>query len=144
MDFRYSVALIPDAQDGGYVVTCRDLPEAITQGDSIEEALAEAADCLEEAVAGRIDDHKPIPFPSRTEPGEYWVAVPIQTALKATLYLAMREANIGLDELAKRLGMVKENAAELLDPRHGCETGILEKALAAVGKRVALEVFEAA
>lgn len=41
-----TVKLTPDKDDGGYVVTCRDLPEAITQGDTREEALSEAADCL--------------------------------------------------------------------------------------------------
>ena len=46
------------------MVTCRDLPEAITQGETREEALAEAADCLEEAIAARIDDGRDIPSPS--------------------------------------------------------------------------------
>jgi antitoxin HicB len=54
--FTHTVKLKFDKDDGGYVVTCRDLPEAITQGDTREEALAEAADCLEEAIASRIDD----------------------------------------------------------------------------------------
>ena len=54
--FTYTVKLTPDKDDGGYVVTCRDLPEAITQSDTREEARAEAADCLEEAIAARIDD----------------------------------------------------------------------------------------
>ncbi len=42
--FTYAVKLTPDKDDGGYVVTCRDLPEAITQGDTMEDALSEAAD----------------------------------------------------------------------------------------------------
>ena len=50
--FTYAVRLTPD-RAGGYVVTCRDLQEAITQGESIQEALTEAADCLEEAIAAR-------------------------------------------------------------------------------------------
>jgi predicted RNase H-like HicB family nuclease len=62
--FTYAVRLTPDRADGGYVVTCRDLPEAITQGESIQEALTEAADCLEEAIAGRMDDRRDIPEPS--------------------------------------------------------------------------------
>jgi antitoxin HicB len=45
----YTVKLTSDKDDGGYVVTCRDLPEAITQGDTREKALTEAADCLAEA-----------------------------------------------------------------------------------------------
>ena len=43
--------LNPDKDDGGYAVTCRDLPEAITHGETIAQALIEAADCLEEAIA---------------------------------------------------------------------------------------------
>ncbi|HHQ41620.1 MAG TPA: type II toxin-antitoxin system HicB family antitoxin, partial [Chromatiales bacterium] len=54
--FAYPARLTPDKQDGGYVVTFRDVPEAITQGDDLEGALREAADCLEEAIAGYIDD----------------------------------------------------------------------------------------
>ena len=53
--FTYAVKFTPD-KSGGYVVTCRDLPEAITQAETIEDALIEAADCLEEAIAARVDD----------------------------------------------------------------------------------------
>ena len=33
--FTYPIKLTADRKDGGFVVTCRDLPEAITQGDSV-------------------------------------------------------------------------------------------------------------
>jgi predicted RNase H-like HicB family nuclease len=62
--FVFPATLTPDKQDGGFIVTFRDLPEAITQGDSIEQSLFEAADCLEEAIAARIDDKLDIPEPS--------------------------------------------------------------------------------
>jgi len=144
MEYVYPVILTPDTQDGGFIVTCRDLPEAITQGDTLAAALLEAADCLEEALAGRIDDHRQIPLPSAPEPGEYLVAVPIQTALKAGLYLAMQESGMSVAELAKKLRITERSACELLDP--GIERAIpdMERAMAAVGKRVALEVLEAA
>jgi antitoxin HicB len=74
--FTYTVKLTPDKDDGGYVVTCRDLPEAITQGETRKDALAEAADCLEEAIAARIDDGRDIPSPSAPERGELTVTVP--------------------------------------------------------------------
>lgn len=67
--FTYAVKLTPDQDDGGYVVTCRDLPEAITQGNTVEEALAEAADCLEEAIAARLDDRRDMRSPCRHRPG---------------------------------------------------------------------------
>ena len=92
--FTYVVKLTPDKKDGGFVVTCRDLPEAITQGESVEEALSEAADCLEEAIAARIDDGRDIPMPSASKRGELPVSVPPSMALKAAVYLAVREAGI--------------------------------------------------
>ena len=48
--FEYPVLLKP-AAEGGYVVTCRDLPALITQGDSREDALAQAGDAMEEGFA---------------------------------------------------------------------------------------------
>jgi antitoxin HicB len=37
------------AEEGGFVVTFPDIPEAITQGEDVEEALIHAADELESA-----------------------------------------------------------------------------------------------
>ena len=59
--------------DSGFVVTFRDLPEAITQGDMEQEALLEAADCLEEAIGARIDDKLDIPFTSSSKETEHLV-----------------------------------------------------------------------
>jgi antitoxin HicB len=66
-ELAYPVTLTPDTVDGGFIVTFRDLPEAITQGETIAEALNEAADALEEAIAGRIRRGDPIPEPSSAE-----------------------------------------------------------------------------
>lgn len=86
--FTYTVKLTSDKDGGGYVVTCRDLPEAITQGDTREKAFAEAADCLAEAIAARIDDGRDIPSPSAPKRGELTVSVPPSMLLKAAVYSA--------------------------------------------------------
>lgn len=83
--FTYPVKLSRDSKDGGCVVACRDLPEAITQGDTVEEALAEAEGALQAAIEGRIEDGLEIPAPSRPRRGERMVAAPITTALKAAV-----------------------------------------------------------
>lgn len=86
MKYTYPVILTEDPDDGGYVVTCRDLPEAITQGDTVAEALAEAADALDEALCGRINHGKTIPEPSADQARERLVPVPVTTAPKAAAY----------------------------------------------------------
>jgi antitoxin HicB len=52
-------------EEGRLVVHFPDLPEALTDGGDEAEALAEAADCLSEALAGRINRGEDIPAPSR-------------------------------------------------------------------------------
>jgi antitoxin HicB len=139
-EFVYPAKLTPDKQDGGYVVRFRDLPEAITQGDTRDEALNEAAGALEAAIEGRIMDGLSIPHPSKSKRGERLVAVPVHTALKAALYVAMRDAGITQTELAKRLRIDEKEARRMLDPRHSTRADRLEKALAVLGKHAELRV----
>ena len=136
--FTYAVKLAPDKDEGGYVVTCRDLPEAITQGETIEEALVEAADALEEAVAGRISDGRDIPMPTDEKRGERMVSVPPSMALKAAVYLSVREAGISNSELARRMRLDEKAARRILDPHHPTKLPRIEEALAVLGRHVEL------
>ena len=136
--FTYAMKLTADTEDGGFVVTCRDLPEAITQGENIEDALTEAADCLEEAIAARIDDRRDIPTPSALKRGERLVSVPPSMALKAAVYLAVREAGISNSELARRMQLDEKEARRILDPHHPTKLTRIEAALSALGRHVML------
>ena len=69
--FAYPVTLATDEVDGGFVVTCRDLPEAITQGDTLEDAIEAAEGALEAAIEMRIEDGLDIPLPRKAEKGEH-------------------------------------------------------------------------
>ena len=139
--FSFPVTLTPDLDDGGYVVTFRDLPEAITQGDSIEVALIEAADCIEEAIAARIDDHLDIPEPSDMLENEYLVTVPMQTALKAAVTLAMSESKMNQVQLANALKVNEKEVRRILDPHHGTKLATLERTLEVLGKKAVLSVW---
>lgn len=138
--FIYPVRLTPDNKDGGYVVTCRDLPEAITQGNSVKQCLIEATDCLEEALAGRIRCEETIPLPSDCLEGEYPVNVPLQTAMKAALALAMKEAGTSKFDLAQQLHVAEKEISHLLDPQQNTNLPEMERALAALGRYAELLV----
>lgn len=143
-DFAYPVTLTPDDVDGGFVVTFRDVPEAITQGEDIADALAQAADALDEAIAGRLRRGDLIPEPSGPEPGQAVVPVPALTAAKAALYLALQEAGINKSELATRLGCDEKEIRRLLDPKHSSRLSGIQKALAALGKGIAVRLVDEA
>ncbi len=48
---RYALLLIPDPEEGGYTVRVPALPGCITEGDTLEEAIANAR----EAILGWIE-----------------------------------------------------------------------------------------
>ena len=140
----YPVRFTPDTVDGGFTVTCRDFPEVITQGDALADCLAEAADCLEEAVASRIKRGADIPEPSAPQAVEQLVAVPLSMSLKAALYLTMKEEGISKSELARRMECDEKDVRRMLDPRHPTKAPAIERALALLGRRVVVGISKAA
>ena len=137
--FTYPFQFTP-AKEGGYVVTCRDVPEAITQGETLDDAKAEAADALDEALQGRIEDGEDIPVASRARKGEHLVSPPVGTALKLAAYLALRDAKISRSELARRLDLDEKEIRRVLDPKHATKAKRLENVLHALGRRIDVSV----
>ena len=130
--FAYPASLTPD-EDGRLVVEFRDVPEALTDGANVDEALAEADDALAEAIAGRITDGEQIPVPSSTMKGEVPVRLPPVMSAKAALYAEMRRRRLSKLGLANILGCDEKEVRRMLDPRYATKVNRLETALAAVG-----------
>ena len=120
--------------DGGYVVILPDIPGA-TQGDTLEEALAQAEDLLEEAVLGFMAHNEEVPLPSPAQ-GRPTVSLPALTAAKLEAYRAMRAAGLNKSQLAERLGWQPSQVTRLFDGRHASRLDQIETALAALGRRL--------
>ena len=104
---RYPAKFDP-AEEGGFVVTFRDIPEAITQGDSETEAMEMAEDVLLSAMDFYFEDRRTVPLPSKSAPGERLVELPPSIAAKVLLLNEMlSEAN-----LAPRFPGTESNDAE--------------------------------
>jgi antitoxin HicB len=145
MEWRFEYPAKIEQDDAGfYLVTFPDFPEAATDCRSREQVLAEATDCLEEAVAGRIKRGDDLPQPSWAEPNSVVVALPALYALKAALYLAAKEARLSQSSLAAKLGKKEREVERLLDPSRPSPTPALEAALRAVGKSVRVTVADTA
>ncbi|MFN8627422.1 MAG: type II toxin-antitoxin system HicB family antitoxin [Candidatus Binatia bacterium] len=133
--FTYPARVSRD-RAGRYLVTFPDLRSCATDGRTVAEALVEAADALEEAIAHRIVQGLEIPPPSRLKKGQRAVSLSAQMAAKAALYLALRAARISKSGLARRLGVGEAEVRRMLDPRHNTRLRRLEQALAALGQRL--------
>jgi len=139
----YPAAMIPDS-DGGFTVTFRDVPEAITEGDTREEALLRAEDALESALAMYVAAKEALPAPSEPLAGEALVPLSALGMAKTALYEAMREQSVGRAELARRLRWHLPQVSRLLDLRHASRMEQVEAALAALGLRLVVDVARAA
>jgi antitoxin HicB len=141
MEIRFEYpAKIEQDSEGFYLVTFPDLPEAATDARSRETALAEAVDCLEEAVAGRMKRGDDIPRASALRRGMVLVALPALYAMKAGLYVAMREARLSQSAVAAKLGKDEKEVRRLLDPAHASRLTAIETALPVLGKKVHVSV----
>ena len=132
MHFVYPALLRPDCT-GEVIVSFRDLPECHTSGTDEPEALIEAADALEEAIAGRIKRGDHIPAPSAPRSGERRVAVPSGMAAKAALALAFRDSGLPRAEFAALAGTDEGSIGHMLDPGHGTAPGHIDRALRVLG-----------
>ena len=112
MQYTYPVLLSEDRDDGGYVVTCRDIPEVITQGDTFNEALEYAADALDVALCGRIDQGGDIPAPTAKKAGEHLVSVPVITALKAAAFARFQQSGRTRVDIAAELDCLRARYSE--------------------------------
>ena len=143
MKLAYPINILPQ-DDGSFLVSFPDIPEAITDGMTKEEALAEAVDCLIAALGGYINDRRDVPEPSSTKKGQQSVAVPPLVSAKLALYQAIREAQITRVASGKRLGVSEGAIRRLLDLDHKSHIGQVDAALSILGKRLVVEIQDAA
>lgn len=124
------------AKEGGFTVTFRNVPEAITEGDTMDEAQVAAVDALESALSFYIGDRRPLPAPSAPKRGERMVELSALGMAKTALHEAMLAEKISRAELARRLSCHLEQVARLLDLTHASKFEQLERALAAVNRKM--------
>lgn len=111
--FAFPVTL-ETRQNGWILVSYPDVPEALTEGETKQEALEEAQDCLIGALGGYIVRRWPIPIPSTAESGVI-AELPKDVTLKLSLYTQMLQRNIRPAMLAQRLDKPASWVRQLLN-----------------------------
>ncbi len=136
--------ILKRASNGTVVATFPDVPEAHTVRNDEAQALARAPDALETALTIYVDERRDLPRPARPRKGQRAVTLPPMAAAKLAIYQAMRDQGVTQVALARRLGCDPKDVRRLLDLMHRSRLDRLEAALAALGKRLVVEVRDAA
>lgn len=124
----------------GYLVKFPDIPEALTQGTTREEALDMAADALRTAMDFYFEDGRRVPMPSRVKRGQVAVELPPSVGAKVLLLNTMLEQRVTAAELARRLHTSPQSVNRLVNLDHATKIDTVATALKALGRRMELVV----
>ncbi len=138
-DIAYPARLLRQA-DGSFLVSFRDVPEALTEGATRAAAAAEASDALTAALAGYVKAGNALPPATRPRAGEALIHADAGFTAKIALRAGLLEAGLSAADLARRLGSDHKEVRRLLDPDHPSKLGRLDLALRAIGYRTVLQV----
>lgn len=134
----YPATLTPDGS--GYLVRFPDIPEALTQGRTRDEALDMATDALRTAMDFYVEDGRPVPMPSRVKRGQVGVELPPSIAAKVLLLNTMLEQRVTAAELARRLHTSPQSVNRLVNLAHATKIDTVAVALKALGRHMELVV----
>jgi len=139
--YSYPATLIEQG-DGGFLVTFTDVPEALMEGETFDEAMAEARDALTAALAGYVHAQQDIPAPSAAAADQTLIYLPPLIAAKLALYEGMRRQGVSNVQLGRRLGIAENAVRRLIDPDHrSSHIGQVEKALDALNVQLDVETL---
>lgn len=136
---KFPVTLTPD-DEGGFVVTFPDIPEAITQGNTIEEALARAHEALATALEFYFEDNRAAPAPSKPKRWQNVVEISVSLSAKVLLLNEMVLQKIRPVELARRLKTTPQEVNRLTDLRHTTRIEGIAAALSAMGRSLEIRL----
>jgi len=63
---RYPIVVIPDLEEGGFVVECPAIPGCVSEGKTIEEAITNIRDAIEGCLTVLKEKGEPLPEPADT------------------------------------------------------------------------------
>ncbi len=129
MAFGYRYRL--ERQSNGWLlVRFPGIPEALTEGETEQEAGANAVDCVLAALEGYMKAGRPLPRRGAAHSGRDRAVLPSLVTAKLAVYERMREQGWSKVKLAAALGMPENSVRRLLDLRHNSHLWIIDEALA--------------
>lgn len=137
MEINYPARITPQ-DGGGFLVAFVDLPDTFTEGQTMEEALFNAAEVLSAMVGWHLDQGSDIPAPSLGVEGAHYVSPDAKT--QAVLLLRHARGTRTLADLARALETSWPQAKRLEDPRHWPSLKTLDRAARVLGKRLVLSM----
>jgi antitoxin HicB len=128
MAFGYQYTIEPQ-DNGWWLVRFPGIPEALTEGETEEEARANARDCVIVALEGYMKAGKPLPREGAGHSGPDRAVLPSLVTAKLAVYETMRSLGWSRLRLAKELGVPENSVRRLLDLHHSSQMWAIDDAM---------------
>ena len=137
LGYRYKL----ERQDNGWwLVRFPGIPEALTEGETEDEARRNAVDCVVAALEGYMKAGKPLPRRGAGHGGPDRAVLPSLVTAKLAVYETMRARGWSKLRLAKELGMPENSVRRLLDLRHSSHMWIIDEALGKMNAELPIDL----
>lgn len=137
MNIRYPAIFEPQ-EPSGFFVHFLDVPNAVTQGETLEECEFNGAEVLTLVLEDRLEKGEPIPMPTPGVKDAHYLAP--DPAAQSAVLLRWARGDRPLSELARALDTSWPAVQRLEDPKHWPTLRQLDKAARALGKRLVLSL----
>ncbi len=137
MNVLYPAIFKYDKSEKRYTISFPDLPEAITEAKTLEEAMLNASEVLTLTLEGRMDEGMEIPSPSHLKHAQM---ISPNARTQAALLMRMAKGKHTFAEIARALNTSWPAVARLEDPHHWPNLRQLERAAAAIGQRLIISL----
>ncbi len=129
-----------DRADDGITVTFRNIPEAITCGQTEEEAIEMAEDVLLSCVEIYFDQGWVFPLAGKAKKGEVPIYLPETVYAKVLLHNVMVEKGVNKADLARKSELTPPEVQRILKPRHRTKIDTIGRCLSSLGRPLQLSV----
>ena len=137
--YRFPAQVEPNGI-GGFIASFKDVPEALTEAATVEELKENALDALVTAIDFYIEDRRPFPEPSAAAEEDLVVELPASVIAKILLLNAMIETNTRPVDLARKLGVSRQEVNRITDLHHATKIDTIARALHALNRKLNLSV----
>jgi antitoxin HicB len=103
IELSYGAKIEPDGD--GYLVTFRDIENAFTYGETLDEAIFNAQEVLDLMLLDRLEKDEEIPVPSKLKNGEVVIAASPEVVAPALLHIIRTLSHRTMADVARTMGV---------------------------------------